>query len=56
MMMKSLDSNKLIILGNVPPENNDKIHQRNWIYSYEGICCSMTATQHKDPPRILVRK
>jgi hypothetical protein len=48
-------NNKIIILGNLKPLHNDKIHQRNWIYSIWGVCCSMTATMYKDPPRIIER-
>ena len=48
--------NELIVLGNLTPLNNDKIHQRNFIYDIHGVCCTMTATQYKDPPRILVKK
>lgn len=53
--MKKNNTNKLIVLGVVNPANNDKWHQRNQVYSTEGVCCSTTATMFKDPPRVLVR-
>lgn len=47
--------NELICVGNITPANNDKIHQRNWVYHYNGICPTETSTQFKDPVRVLVR-
>ena len=46
--------NKIIVLGVVNPLNNDKWHQRNQVFSIEGICCCLTALMYKDPPRICV--
>lgn len=40
-------------VGNIRPADNDKIHQRNWVYNETGISPSETATQFKDPVRIL---
>lgn len=48
-----MSENKLIVLGNVKPICSDKIHQRNFVYSVHGVCPTLTATMHKDPPRIL---
>lgn len=41
-------------LGNVPPLDNDKIHQRNWIYNENGIAPCITSTCYKDAPRVAV--
>lgn len=49
-----LEANKSIVLGNVPPKNNDKWHQRNDVFSIYGISPCETATQYKDAIRILV--
>lgn len=48
------NTNRMIVLGNLRPLTNNKIHQRNWIYSGNGIAPSQTATQYKDPIRVLV--
>lgn len=48
------DTNKLIILGMVFPKNNNKVHQRNWIFDIHGICPTLVATDYKDPKRIMV--
>lgn len=48
-----MSENKLIVLGNVKPICSDKIHQRNFVFSVHGVCPTLTATMHKDPPRIL---
>ena len=53
--MRSRETNKLIVVGNVMPAINSKIHQRNWIYDEEGISPAQTSTQFKDPIRVLVR-
>lgn len=55
-MKTKFSPNELIIVGNITPANNDKIHQRNWVYDSEGLSPCETSTQYKDPPRILVRK
>lgn len=47
-------SNKCIAVGMIFPENNTKIHQRNWVYHIEGVCPTLCATDYKDPKRILV--
>lgn len=47
------DTNKLIIVGNLYPDSG-KWHQRNEIYYEQGLAPCETATQYKDPPRILV--
>ena len=49
------DVNELICLGNLTPTDNEKIHQRNWIYDENGVSCTTTATQYKDPVRVLQR-
>lgn len=49
------DVNELRILGNITPVDNDKIHQRNWVFDENGICNTQTATQYKDPTRVLQR-
>ena len=49
------DTNRRIVLFNLPPLSNDKWHQRNDVFSIIGIAPTRTATQHRDPPRILVR-
>lgn len=49
------NTNKLNVLFNLPPRNNDKWHQRNDVFNINYICPTQTATQYKDPPRILVR-
>ena len=55
--MRSRETNKLMIVGNVPPASQpDKIHQRNWIYDEDGICPALVATDYKDPKRILIRE
>ena len=46
--------NELIIVGNIKPANNDKVHQRNWVYHSDGIAPTLTATMYKDPPRVFV--
>ncbi len=46
--------NNIIVLGVVNPIDNDKWHQRNQVFSIDGICCSLTATMYKDPPRVCV--
>ena len=48
------DTNRLIPVGVVNPLTNDKFHQRNIVYSEEGICPSQTATQYKDSIRVLI--
>lgn len=45
---------RLIVLGNVPPANNDKWHQRNDVFSGNGIAPCETATQFKDASRVFV--
>jgi len=52
--MRSRDTNRLIAVGIVNPATNDKWHQRNIVYSGNGIAPSQTATQFKDPIRVLV--
>ena len=52
--MRSRETNKLIPVGIVNPATNDKYHQRNLIYSDKGVSPSQTATQYKDPIRVLV--
>ena len=52
--MRSTETNKLIPVGIVNPATNDKWHQRNIVYSEKGISPSQTATQYKDPSRVLV--
>ena len=52
--MHSRETNKLIPVGIVNPATNDKWHQRNLVYSDKGVSPSQTATQYKDPIRILV--
>lgn len=52
--MRSRETNKLIPVGIVNPATNDKWHQRNLVYSDKGVSPSQTATQYKDPIRILV--
>ena len=49
------DVNDLKCLGNLSPVDNDKIHQRNWVYDEKGIINTQTATQYKDPSRVLQR-
>lgn len=49
-----VETNKIIVMGNVPPASNEKVHQRNWIYSSSGICPSLCATDYKDPKRVLI--
>lgn len=41
-------------LGNIPPVDNDKIHQRNWVYNENGCAPCLTHTMFKDPPRVMV--
>ena len=48
------DTNRLIPVGIVNPATNDKWHQRNIVYSNQGISPSQTATQYKDAIRVLV--
>lgn len=48
-------NNDLIVLGNITPKDNEKIHQRNFVYDEEGICPCLTATDFKDPHRVFVR-
>ena len=48
------DTNCLIPVGIVNPATNDKWHQRNIVYSGNGISPSQTATQYKDAIRVLV--
>ena len=47
--------NELKCLGNLTPVDNEKIHQRNWVYDENGVVCTTTATMYKDPPRVLQR-
>lgn len=55
--MCSRDTNRLIIVGNVPPASQpNKIHQRNWIYDEDGISPALVATDYKDPKRVLTRE
>lgn len=49
------ETNNLLCVGIVNPMMNDKWHQRNQVYSYKGLCPTETATQYKDPPRVLIR-
>lgn len=51
--LEDIPSNDLKCLGNLTPADNDKIHQRNWIYGENGISPTTTATMYKDPPRVL---
>ena len=53
--MMNEDTNRIIVLGNVPPANNEKWHQRNDVFSIEGVCNTLTATSYKDPSRIMVK-
>lgn len=57
--MSKLDTivskNELICVGNVPPLNNDKVHQRNFIYHEKGISPALCATDYKDPKRVLIK-
>ena len=48
------NTNRLIPVGIVNPATNDKWHQRNIVYSNQGISPSQTATQYKDAIRVLV--
>lgn len=41
-------------LGNLTPADNDKIHQRNFVFNQYGIAPTETATQFKDPFRVMV--
>lgn len=46
------DTNKIIVVGNIPPANNDKWHQRNDVFDWNGVSCTLTATMYKDAPRV----
>lgn len=50
--MKNKDTNKIIVVGNVPPLHNNKWHQRNDIFDENGVSCTLTATMYKDAPRV----
>ena len=52
--MCNRDTNCLIKMGTVDPACNSKFHQRNIIYSEEGISPCQTSTQFKDPIRVLI--
>lgn len=39
-------------LGNLTPADNEKIHQRNFVFNEYGISPTLTATQFKDPIRV----
>lgn len=41
-------------LGNITPADNDKIHQRNFIYNENGMSPTLTHTMYKDPPRVML--
>lgn len=41
-------------LGNITPMDNEKIHQRNFVYNENGICPTITSTCYKDSPRVMV--
>jgi hypothetical protein len=43
-------------LGNITPADNDKIHQRNWVFNENGVCPCITSTAYKDPTRIMIEK
>ena len=43
-------------LGNLTPKDNNKIHQRNWVYNEKGNSPTLTSTMYKDPPRIFIRQ
>ena len=43
-------------LGNLTPADNEKIHQRNWVYNENGICPCITSTSYKDPARVMMEK
>ena len=40
-------------LGNLTPADNEKIHQRNFVFNENGIAPTETATQYKDSPRVM---
>lgn len=52
--MCNRNTNRLIPVGIINPATNDKYHQRNIVYDEKGISPSQTATQFKDPIRILI--
>lgn len=41
-------------LGNLTPADNEKIHQRNFVFNENGISPTQTATQYKDPIRVII--
>lgn len=47
--------NKIMLCGNITPADNEKIHQRNWVYDEKGVAPCETSTQYKDPSRVLMR-
>ncbi len=48
------NTNRLMPVGIVNPATNDKFHQRNIVYSEDGISPTQTSTQFKDPIRVLI--
>lgn len=53
--MMNEDTNRIIVIGNVPPANNDKWHQRNDVFDNNGIVGCLTSTMFKDAPRVMVK-
>lgn len=43
-------------LGNITPADNEKIHQRNWVFNENGVCPCVTSTSYKDPARVMIEK
>lgn len=41
-------------LGNLTPADNEKIHQRNFVFNEYGIAPTLTATMYKDSPRVMI--
>ena len=50
--LEDLPTNKP--LGNIPPLENDKIHQRNFVYNELGVAPTLTHTMFKDSPRVFI--
>lgn len=44
--------NDMIVLGRLIPDSG-KIHQNQEVYATVGGCCTLKATTHKDPPKVM---